>query len=221
MLDLPDAPVLDKTRLLGGCVRLPLQLDAGKLRSEIARLPEALWSSNAGRVGVHRAADAVFLRGYAPAEGDKPVEDRPVLTQLPSIRAVMDQMIGATPLRSVLARLPPGATIAPHRDDGAPYFAKTLRIHVPIESNDRTFMLCDGANYVMRPGEVWAIDNSAIHAVWNAHRTIARIHLICDYLPSPAVLALIAAGERGLGRAITVVDEHWARCMGQVDTASA
>ena len=51
----------------------------------------------------------------------------------------------------------------------------------------------------MRPGEAWALNNSAAHAVWNAHPERSRTHLICDFLPSPALLELLARGERDLG----------------------
>jgi hypothetical protein len=60
----------------------------------------------------------------------------------------------------------------------------------------------------MLPGEVWALNNIARHAVWNADATRARTHLICDYLPSPALLDLLARAERGLGNVNAEVEEH-------------
>jgi hypothetical protein len=47
-----------------------------RLQAEVAALPESAWAGTGGRVGVHRAAQAIFLRGFAPAEGEKPIEDR-------------------------------------------------------------------------------------------------------------------------------------------------
>jgi hypothetical protein len=72
MLDLPGQPLLDKLALVGGCLRLPLRIDADRLRTEISQLPESFWGTTGGRVGVHREVQALFLRGYAPAEGDRP-----------------------------------------------------------------------------------------------------------------------------------------------------
>ena len=109
----------------------------------------------------------------------------------------------------MLARLPAGASVLPHIDR-APYFSKTLRVHVPVESNDRIWMICGGLAYQMKPGEAWALNNVAMHAVWNAHPSLARIHLICDFLPEPALLALLACGERGLGRPMPEADAHFA-----------
>ena len=198
MLDIPAAPYLDKVALVGGCVRLPLKIDSPRLLDEVARLPADEWGTRGGRVGVHDVAEAIFLRGYAPAEGDKPVEDRPNLHRLPYTRLIIEELIPAPPLRCLLARLPAGAVIARHVDR-APYFGKTLRVHVPVETNESVFMVSCGLSYCMRPGEAWALNNSAAHAVWNAHPERSRTHLICDFLPSPALLELLARGERDLG----------------------
>jgi hypothetical protein len=207
MLDLPGQPVLDKHALVGACLRLPLQVDGDRLRNEVAALPTSLWGSTGGRVGVHRAAEALFLRGYAPAEGPKPIEDRPPLELLPYAREIIEHLIPAPPLRCLLAKLPPLAVIQPHIDR-APYFSKSMRIHVPVETHDQSYMLCAGQGYVMRLGEVWALNNCAEHAVWNAHPTLARTHMICDFLATPALLALLASGERGLGQPMPDVERH-------------
>jgi hypothetical protein len=209
MFDLPESPVLDKDALVGTCLRLPVAVDGARLLAEVAALPAALWGTTAGRVGVHRAADAVFLRGHAPAEGDLPVEDRPALALMPYARRLIEQEIGDRPLRCLLARLPAGAAIAPHVDR-APYFHKTIRVHVPVETHDRAWMVCGGLSFRMRPGEVWALNNCTLHAVWNAHPTLARIHLICDFRPTPALLDALVRGERGLGRPVPEVDAHLA-----------
>jgi hypothetical protein len=211
MLQIPGQPLLDKATLVGGCVRLPLQVDGERLRTEIAGLPPSLWGSTGGRVGVHSVAQSVFLRGYAPAEGEKPVEDRPTLGLLPYVRAIISGgLIPAAPMRCLLARLPAGASIAPHIDR-APYFSQTLRIHIAVETHELAWMVCTGVCYVMRPGEVWVLNNCATHAVWNAHATLARTHLICDFLPSDALLGLLARGERDLGSVQPEVERHLAR----------
>lgn len=198
MLDIPGLPVLDKARLIGGCLRLPMHIDAERLRREVDALPVALWDGTGGRVGVHRAAQAVFLRGYAPAEGEKPIEERPPLAQLPYAKQLITGLVGASPLRCLLARLSPGAVIAPHIDR-APYFAKSLRVHVPVITSDEAWMYCAGLSYRMRAGEAWVLNNSDMHGVWNASADRARVHMICDFEPSPALLDCMARGERDLG----------------------
>ena len=198
MLDLPGHPELDKQILIGKCLRLELRADPEAIRREVSSLPVSTWDTTGGRIGVHRAAQAVFLRGYAPAEGNKPIEPRPVLEQLPYIRHLIESVIPAQVQRCLLARLPAQTRIAPHIDQ-APYFAKTLRVHVPVETNEQVWMICQDEAFHMSPGEIWLINNSNVHAVCNDNATQARIHLICDFLPSPALLQLLAAAERPRG----------------------
>jgi len=62
----------------------------------------------------------------------------------------------------------------------------------------------------VKTGEAWALNNSTLHAVWNAHPTAARTHLICDFLPSPALLELLAHADRSLGRTVPDVDAYFA-----------
>lgn len=207
MLDLPGHPVLDKQSLVGACLRLPLTVDVRRLAGEIAALPPDVWTGTGGRIGVHMAAKAVFLRGYAPAEGAKPIEDRPVLDSLPYARRLIEELIGGQPQRCLLARLPGGADVALHIDQ-APYFSKTLRVHVPVETHAQAWMYCGGLSYCMKPGEAWVLNNSAVHGVWNADPARARTHLICDFLPGQGLLALLAAGEPNLGRVEPGVEQH-------------
>jgi hypothetical protein len=198
MLDLPGHPPLDKTGLIGTCSRLPLRVERERLQAEVAALPEGTWGSAGGRVGVHRAAQAVFLRGFAPAEGDKPIEDREPLAHLPYVREIITRLIPANAQRCLLARLPPDTKVAGHIDR-APYFSKTIRIHLPVTTNENVWMYSAGFLYRMRPGEVWALNNSAAHGVWNADLIEARTHLICDFLLSDPLAALLANAERSLG----------------------
>ncbi len=200
MLTLPDQPLLDKISLIGGCARLPLGFDVERALIEIAALPEGLWGSRGGRVGVHNPAQAIFLRGHAPAEGDLPVEDREALDHLPYLRELIEQAIPAQPMRCLLAMLPAGAVIAPHIDQ-ADYFSKTIRLHFPITTNAQVWMYCAGLNYHMQPGEIWALNNSTGHGVVNADAEQSRLHMICDFLSSPALAELLARADRNLGQA--------------------
>ena len=207
MLDLPDQPLLDKGRLIGRCARLRLAFDAARLQGEIDRMPDGYWGSGGGRTGVQKAAEAIFLRGFAPAQGDKPIEDRPALALLPYARELIYDTLGAPPLRCLLARLPAGGFIAPHVDV-PPYFSKTIRLHFPVVTNPQSLMYSQGLVYAMAAGEIWALNNSATHAVWNRHATDARTHMICDFLPAPALLERLAAADRDLGRPDAAMEQR-------------
>jgi hypothetical protein len=207
VLTLPDHPLLDKTALIGGCARLPVRVDAERLQAQVAAIPLQMWLSRGGRVGVHNAAQAIFLRGHAPAEGDLPLEDRDALDHVPYVREIIARLIAAPPMRCLLARLPGGAIIAAHTDQ-ADYFSKTIRIHIPVITHASAWMYCAERSYRMAPGEVWALNNSTVHGVWNADPARSRTHLICDFVTSPALLDLLARAERDLGTVETAVHEQ-------------
>lgn len=194
-------PVLNKDSLIGGCMRLPLEIDAERLQAEIAGIPTELWSTRGGRVGVHSQVNAIFFRGYAPAEGDKPIEDREILQTLPYVREIL-AMIPANPLRCLAASLKAEGVVAEHSDIG-PYFQKTIRLHFPVTTNPQVTMFSNGMAYKMKPGEVWALNNIAPHRVLNEHKTSRRIHIICDFLPEESLLELLSKGQRDLGKATT------------------
>lgn len=204
--------------LIGGCTRLDLAVDAARLRREVEALPETYWGQSGGRVGVHNPAQAIFLRGHAPAEGNLPIDEREALHHLPYVRELIGQVIPAEPMRCLVALLPAGAVIAPHIDQ-ADYFSKTIRLHVPITSNENVWMFCAGQCYRMRPGEVWALNNSTVHGVVNADETQGRIHLICDFLASPALDALLASAERGLGEFNAAIEARLQAARGQARRA--
>lgn len=196
--ELDALPVIDKFSLIGGCVRLRMQVDPVRLASEVQALPNDLWGTRAGRGGVHDRAEAIFLRGYAPADRGMPMVERPPLELLPTVRAFLAEAIPASAMRCVLARLAPGGCIPAHADSGR-YFERTVRLHVPVVTSPLVIMYAEGLCYRMKPGEVWALNNSGTHAVLNDDPGCTRIHLICDFAPTPALVKLISAGDAGLG----------------------
>jgi hypothetical protein len=205
MLDLPGQPELDKMALIGACARLRATVDLPRLAAEVSVLPPEDWEGNRGSRSVHRAAQALFLRGEAPTKGERPIEDQPALGQLPYVRHLIERELGPGAQRCLLARLPPGGVIVTH-EDTAPYFRKTVRIHIPVFTHDQVWMVSAGRSYRMRAGEIWALNNNAVHAVWNAHPTLSRTHLICDFVPSGHLLELLRDAERDLGEVRPEVD---------------
>lgn len=184
--------IVDKASLIGTSILLPLAVDAESLVAEFHRIPSTNWGSRGGRVGVHMQTEAIFLRGFAPAEGELPIEDRSLLETLPAFRSTIYQLLDAQPLRCLLAKLQPMGSIPLHIDKGG-YFEKTIRIHIPIVTNQQSVMMVDGEEVHMRVGEVWAINNCAMHGVENRNTSEARTHLICDYLPSEKLVQLLVS----------------------------
>ena len=171
-----------------GAIRLPLTYDAPRLSAEVAALAEQEWGVN-GRVAPAFAnTQAVFLKGFAAASGNASVEDREILAELPYARELIYSLVPAQPQNCVLSYLPPMVDVGLHIDQGE-YFQQTLRVHFPVTTNELVTMYF-GACYRLQPGEVWLLNNCAVHGVENAHPSQGRIHLICDYLPSPALLEM-------------------------------
>lgn len=71
------------------------------------------------------------------------------------------------------------------------YFRKTIRIHIPIITNNDVIFYCNDAFFNMRSGEVWAINNLSKHGVINQHPTIDRYHIIVDMYPNTDLLSLL------------------------------
>lgn len=193
---------VDKDLLIGFCSKLPVSLEPSVLENEISAISSDAWGTTGGRVGVHSQVEAIFLRGYAPAEGDKPINDRPILENLPFTKILIKDLIPAVPQRCLLAKLKPASQVAPHSDIGD-YFTRHIRIHFCVTTNPNVVMYCGKNAYRMKPGEIWALNNDQEHAVANTHATLPRIHMICDYEPSPALLGLLDLADRGLGTPVS------------------
>jgi len=199
--------LFDKHALVGTGVRLPLTIDLQRLADEIESIPPEFWGEE--RAEVHQSVDALFAKGYATVHR-KPDEDRPVLQQLPYLRSVIYQLLPGTPGKCCIASLRPKSTVLMHRDGHVDnparddtyyysYFINTLRIHIPITTNEKVWFFCNGEFFHMPAGEVWTVNNSSDHAVINDHPTKERTHIIFDVHPTEKTLELVRRGERVKG----------------------
>lgn len=201
-----NAAVFDKYAMVKSCVRLPLEIDAATMAAEMAAVPKDLWGAT--RAPVHREANALFLRGHSPLSGIPGEDDREALEYCPYTRRVLHELLGGWPRKALLAALPPGALIYPHRDSASGYFLGSQRIHVPVATSDKVKFFCNGEFFTMLPGEAWSVNNLAPHAVINEDTQVTRVHLIVDILPDATSLDLLARGERGLGVADVALFER-------------
>jgi hypothetical protein len=119
------------------------------------------------------------------------------MRHLPYLRHLLRETVAAVPTRAIVARLLPNGLIPLHTDTPR-FFRGTLRLSIQVVADGIQRLYCDGLWYDMRPGDVWAIDNLKPHAIHNSG-TGARINVLVDYVPSNALVSLIAEGEPGLG----------------------
>ncbi|MCB9542609.1 MAG: aspartyl/asparaginyl beta-hydroxylase domain-containing protein [Myxococcales bacterium] len=121
--------------------------------------------------------------------------DAPLLDQLPAHRALLDAATGPLPAPAALAWIglsPPGARIHLHVDNTR-HWDEHHRVHLPLVTTPAARLCVDRRFLHFPAGTCWAIDNSAPHGAHNAGP--ARLHLMVDLPPTPAVEAWMAAGE--------------------------
>ena len=179
----------DKRKHIVTCRRLHAQIDITCLQREVMSIPAAAWDSQ--RAPVHRETVSVFLKGYPPMlniEGDP---EQPVLQACPYIRKLIYGLLPGQPGKCLLAALRPKGVVYPHTDAATKYFIESYRVHIPVFTNPRAAVFCNGGFFHMRAGEAWLLNNLAPHAVINEDPEQSRIHLIFDLFPSDEAVSII------------------------------
>jgi hypothetical protein len=184
------------------CIRLPIEFDAQRALREVRTIPNGLYD-NSSRGPTHTQVRGLFIKGYPPRLA-KPDDDRKILKSLPYISSFIQDGVPGKACKCVIAKLQPSGIIPVHSDrildsSGHPvrgsikarYFEDTIRLHIPVTTSRFTHFFNNGEFFVMREGEVWAINNLAIHGVINEHPTDTRIHLIVDILPDEKTEAVV------------------------------
>ena len=93
-------------------------------------------------------------------------------------RPIIDYLGGDDKLYNIFfSLLEKGTKILPHVDTIIGNLYK--RIHIPIITNDKVYVINAGHAVNMKEGQAYEIDNSKVHAVNNASDK-DRIHLIID-----------------------------------------
>ena len=167
-------------------------VDIAPLAEAIARQDPAAWNEHEQRqkdYEVHRQTRSIVLL-FAGLDNWPTIEvlKMPGWERLSGVAVpLMDSIIarwyppGGRIIRSMIALMPPGGRIDPHRDSH-PSFACGHRIHVPIDTNPRVRFTVDGRPFNLQAGRVYEINNLKVHSVINKGTT-DRTHLIFDYVP--------------------------------------
>jgi hypothetical protein len=126
--------------------------------------------------------------------------DTPALAASPYFRQVLTAL-ACTLLAVRLMRLTPGSTIREHHDHDLAFEQGTVRIHVPVATNDAVDFRLNGARCVMPAGSAWYLRLSDPHSVAN-HGPTDRVHMVIDAAVNGWIEALFArAAESGAGEA--------------------
>ena len=185
---------------------MPIEFDAARALSEVRSIPRDQFDSSS-RGPTHQDVQGIFIRGYPPRLA-KPDVDRTILKSLPYISSFIQNSLPGKACKCVIAKLKPNGIIPVHSDrlldrDGQPlrgsikakYFEDTIRLHIPVVTSSDAHFFNNGEFFNMKEGEVWAINNLAIHGVINEHPSDTRIHLIVDILPDEKTEAVVRNAE--------------------------
>lgn len=170
---------------MNNLVKIAQGVDTAPLLLEIARQPK-LWNRHAVRKNApetpHAAMSDIWLRyndekpfkesgDYSKFNDEHDAIFYPEWFALPSARPIVYSLMArvqAVRLGGVMiTKIPPGARIEPHADDGwhAKYY--NTKLYVVLQSNPQCVNRVEDERIAMAPGEVWYFDNLKEHEVVN------------------------------------------------------
>lgn len=163
-------------------------VDVVPVLDALARNPD-LWDQNTLRTrhpGTAHADVSDIWVWFNDPEGDvandKEVVPFPAWDRLPQLRHLvldlMRRVEGVRLGRVIITRLPPGKSITPHVDGGAPATFYS-RYQIALQSLPGAMFRIEDERVNFRTGEVWRIDNQLEHEVAN-HSADDRIVVIVD-----------------------------------------
>lgn len=169
-------------------LRLPLDFDPTRLAADMAAISAGSWIAHFVTQNYDGDWSVIPLRG--PAGARHPVQmiysdpacpayaDTPLLAAAPYLKEVLAAL--ACPLQAVrLMRLTPGSLIKEHRDHDLAFEDGTVRLHVPVTTNDGVDFRLNRVRCVMPAGSAWYLRLADPHSVANRGNT-DRVHLVID-----------------------------------------
>ena len=165
-------------------------VDIDALKDAVSSLPEDVWeaenASKPNRFEALGAAGHIVFRFVRNFNDWRDAYYRPIWADwrdlLEPVLAAATAPLGYERIafpRIMLARMPAGGIIQPHRDAN-PAAKWPHKIHIPIQTNDQVFFYVDGVEYQMEEGEAVELNNMGVHSVQNRGQC-DRIHLIFEY----------------------------------------
>jgi hypothetical protein len=162
-------------------------IDASRVRAEYEEVvAQASWRKQ--NLFMNAGWEGVALFSLSGRSDDLTLVRHPPVQRTPAgalCRYICDEVLpqfGARWLRVAFYKLEAGKKIGEHRDlvhDG--FRRVTVRIHVPVITNQNVVMYVDRRPYYFAPGTAWYFDPTARHKVEN-NSTEDRIHLMADFL---------------------------------------
>jgi hypothetical protein len=172
-------------------LKLPVAIDTAQLLHEFNMIPDTAWGIS--HWDVHCSINTLLLRGgNKGTDADfitNKVTNAPILNKLPYISSLLasEGPFGGASYAFIFCTKPNGITRV--HDDSHEVWRKTVRIHVPIITNDGAFLIAEKRAKHLAVGEAWTFDNQSDHSVVNGNST--RVHLIFDVSPNRCLAKLM------------------------------
>ncbi len=157
--------------------RLPLNLDAERLRSEVAALPSEAWLAHPDGLHGNSAVPLISPAGVETESLHGQMLPTRWLSAMPYVRQILAGL-DVVWSHSRLMRLVPGAVVPDHADINHHWHTR-VRVHIPVMTWPEVRFHCDGEAVHMAAGEAWLFDNWRRHRVENKALQ-DRIHLVAD-----------------------------------------
>lgn len=175
--------------------KLPFSFDPEPMRRDLGQLAPSAWVPHFNTGYYEGDWSGIALRSVGGAESqlypDPSAEfaDTPVLAECPNIKNALAAF--DCPLESVrLLKLGPSSIIREHTDLNLSFEDGTMRVHIPLATNEKVDFYVNYEKLVMNPGEAWYINFNLPHKVVNKGET-DRIHLVLDCVVNEWLSAVI------------------------------
>lgn len=169
--------------------------DTARLTAELeATVAEASWVAKPEKQKYFKWS-AIALHSLQGGQGLEAVDEHvcewraedcaatPFMRHCPLVRELLESL-PARKLRVRFMQLEAGGHIGRHRDRLYGWELPILRLHVPIITHAGVEFWVEEQRLDMRPGELWYVNTSREHEVFNRGPT-ARTHLVVDLVNGP------------------------------------
>ena len=181
--------------------KLPLRFDPELIRQDLERIAPEAWVPHFNTGYYEGDWSGIALRSVNGVETQlypdpqATFEDTAVLAACPNIQKILAAF--DCPMESVrLLKLGPRSTIKEHSDLKVSFEDGTMRVHIPVATNEKVDFYVNDEKLVMTPGEAWYLNLSLPHRVDNQGDT-DRIHLVLDCVVNQWLGSLIPPEARG------------------------
>jgi len=169
-------------------LKLPFAFDRDLLAADLKLLQATPWIRHFVTQNYQGDWSVIPLRGAAGARHPVQMiysdpnatafEDAPMLAACRYFRRVLDSL--SCPLQAVrLMRLTPGSVIREHTDHDLCFEQGSVRLHIPITTNDGVVFVLNRRRVILEAGSCWYLRLSDPHSVANRGDT-DRVHLVID-----------------------------------------